>query len=303
MNKITNLLKVKYPIIQGGMAWISDASLASAVSNAGGLGLIAAGGAPADIVRGEIRKCREMTDKPFGVNIMLMSPFAADIAEMVVEEKVPVVVTGAGTPTKFMPMWKEANITVIPVVAACAQARKMEKCGADAVVAEGCEAGGHIGEMTTMALVPQVVDSVQIPVIAAGGIADKRQVAAAFALGAVGVQVGTRFLVAHECTVHADYKAAVIGANDIGTQVTGRIVGHAARGIKNAFTRGIIALEKSGEDADKLEEMLTGSLKKAAKDGDVKNGSIMAGQVSGMIVKEQSCAEIIEEMFDGVDIG
>ncbi len=294
---VNTLLKIKYPIIQGGMAWIADAALASAVSNAGGLGLIAAGSAPAEIVRKEILKAKELTDKPFGVNIMLMSPHAEEIAHMVCEEKIAAVTTGAGNPGKYITMWKEHNITVIPVVPSVALAVRMERAGADAVICEGTEAGGHIGELTTMVLVPQIVDAVDIPVIAAGGIADGRGIAAAFMLGASGVQVGTRFLVAEECTVHDNYKEMVLKAKDTDSMVTGRSTGHPVRVIKNRLARDIQALEKENADIKEIEKMATGSLRAAAIEGDVVYGSVMAGQIAGMINKRQTAKEIIEEMF------
>lgn len=296
-NEITELLNIEYPCIQGGMAWIADASLAAAVSNAGGLGLIAAGSAPAEVVRAEIRKAKALTDKPFGVNIMLMSPYAAEIAQVVCDEGVAVVTTGAGNPGKYVPMWKEHGIRVIPVIASVALALRMERCGADAVVAEGCEAGGHIGELTTMALVPQVADAVKIPVLAAGGIADGRGAAAAFMLGAKGVQIGTRFLAAKECTVHPEYKRMVIKAKDIDTTVTGRSTGHPVRVIKNRLAREILAMEKNDVSTEEMEAMLSGSLKLSAKDGDVKNGSVMAGQIAGLVKEEQSAKEIITDIF------
>ena len=296
--RITELLKVQYPIIQGGMAWVADYHIASAVSNAGGVGLIAAASAPADFVREQIHKVRELTDKPFGVNIMLMSPYAAEIAQVVLEEKVPVVTTGAGNPGKYIPGWKEAGITVIPVIASVSQAIRMERAGADAVVAEGCEAGGHIGELTTMALTPQIVDAVSIPVLTAGGVADGRGIAAAFMLGAEGVQVGTRFLAAEECNIHANYKQAVLDCKDIGTTVTGRTTGSPVRCIKNKLAREIVAMEKkAGADQAEMEKLLTGSLRAAVVDGDDKMGSLMAGQVAGMVNKIQPAKEIIEEMF------
>ncbi len=295
--KITELLGIRYPCLQGGMAWIADASLAAAVSNAGGLGLIAAGSAPADVVREEIRKTRSMTDKPFGVNIMLMSPSAGDIAQLVIEEGVQVVTTGAGSPAQYIEAWKNAGIKVIPVVAAVAQAVRMERAGADAVVAEGCEAGGHIGELTTMVLTPAVCDAVHIPVLAAGGIADGRGIAAAMILGAQGVQVGTRFLVARECTVHQAYKEMVLGARDVDTAVTGRSTGHPVRCLKNRLSREMAAKEKEGVDPMALEEFLTGSLRRAAKEGDVKQGSVMAGQCAALVKQEQSAKEILDEMF------
>lgn len=297
-NQITELLQIDYPCIQGGMAWIADASLASAVSNAGGLGLIAAGSAPAEVVRAEIRKAKALTDRPFGVNIMLMSPSAAEIAQVVCEEGVSVVTTGAGNPGKYIPMWKEHGIRVIPVIASVALALRMERCGADAVVAEGCEAGGHIGELTTMALVPQVADAVKIPVLAAGGIADGRGVAAAFMLGAKGVQIGTRFLAAEECTVHPEYKRMIIKAKDIDTTVTGRSTGHPVRVIKNQLAREILSMEKKDVPVEEMEAMLSGSLRLAAKDGDVKKGSVMAGQVAGLVKEEQPAKEIITGIFN-----
>lgn len=295
--RVTELLHITYPILQGGMAWVADYHIASAVSNAGGLGIIAAGSAPAEFVREQIHKTREHTDKPFGVNIMLMSPHAADIAGLVAEERVRVVTTGAGNPGKYIPMWKEAGVIVIPVIASVSHAVRMERAGADALVAEGCEAGGHIGELTTMALTPQIADAVSIPVLAAGGIADGRGIAAAFMLGAEGVQVGTRFLAAEECNIHENYKRAVLECRDTGVTVTGRSTGHPVRCIKNRMTREITAMEKAGLDPEKMEEMLVGTLRAAVVDGDDKNGSLMAGQVAAMVNKIQPAAEIIEEMF------
>ena len=290
-------LGIEYPLIQGGMAWISDSSLAAAVSNAGGLGLIAAANTPVDIVREEIRKAKELTDKPFGVNIMLLSENAEAVAKLVCDEGIKVITTGAGSPGKYLKMWKEHGITVIPVVASVAMARRMEKEGADAVVAEGGEAGGHVGELTTMSLLPQVVDAVDIPVIAAGGIGDGRGIAAVFMLGASGVQVGTRFLVSKECTVHQNYKDRVIKARDIDTVVTGRPTGHPVRVLRNKLTRQYDELEKSGASLEELEALGSGALRKAVKDGDIDNGSVMAGQIAGLVKKEQTCREIIEEMF------
>ncbi|MGL4847883.1 MAG: enoyl-[acyl-carrier-protein] reductase FabK [Clostridium sp.] len=297
-NRICEVLNIKYPVLQGGMAWIADASLAAAVSEAGGLGIIT-GTAPIEWIREEVRKVKEITDKPFGVNIMLMSEHAEEVAKLVCEEKVPVVTTGAGSPGKYMEMWKENGIKVIPVVASVALARRMEKMGADAIIAEGTESGGHVGQLTTMTLIPQVVDSVSIPVIAAGGIGDGRGVAASFMLGASGVQVGTRFLVAKECTVHQNYKDKVLGAKDIDTDVTGRATGHPVRVIKNKLSRQFMKLEKENASVDELEELGRGSLPRAAKDGDVVTGSIMAGQISGLINKEESCKEIIEDLMNG----
>ena len=294
-SRVCQLLDIKYPIFQGGMAWIADASLAAAVSEAGGLGIIT-GTAPTDWVRDEIRKAKKLTDKPVGVNIMLMDVHVDEIAKMVCEEGVKVVTTGAGSPGKYMEMWKAHGVKVIPVVASVALAKRMEKAGADAIIAEGTESGGHVGQLTTMALVPQVVDAVNIPVLAAGGIGDGRGVAASFMLGAEGVQLGTRFLVAKECTVHQNYKNRVIKAKDIDTEVTGRSTGHPIRVIKNKLTREFMKLEKEGAPVDQLEELGRGCLSKAVK-GDVDFGSVMAGQISGLINKEQSCKEIIEEIM------
>ena len=294
-SRVCQLLYIEYPIFQGGMAWIADASLAAAVSEAGGLGIIT-GTAPTDWVRAEIRKAKKLTNKPFGVNIMLMDIQADEIAKMVCEEGVKLVTTGAGSPGKYMEMWKSHGVKVIPVVASVALAKRMEKAGADAIIAEGTESGGHVGQLTTMALVPQVVDAVNIPVLAAGGIGDGRGVAASFMLGAEGVQLGTRFLVAKECTVHQNYKERVIKAKDIDTEVTGRSTGHPIRVIKNKLTREFIKLEKEGASVEQLEALGRGCLSKAVK-GDVDFGSVMAGQISGLINKEQSCKEIIEEIM------
>lgn len=296
---IDQSLGLEFPIFQGGMAWVADASLAAGVSNAGGLGIIAAMNSNGEQLREEIQRCKKLTDKVFGVNIMLMSPFADEVADVVVEEGVKVVTTGAGNPGKYMAKWKEAGIKVIPVVASVALARKMEKDGAFAVIAEGGESGGHVGELTTMALVPQVVDAVSIPVIAAGGIADGRQIAAAFMLGAVGVQVGTRFLVAEECTIAQEYKNKVLKARDIDTVVTGKRLGHPVRSLKNTFTREYAKAEydRSSVSDDELEKMATGVLRMAARGGDVSNGCVLAGQVAGMVKKEQPSREIIVEMF------
>ena len=295
---ITELLNIEYPVIQGGMAWVADYHLAAAVSNAGGLGLIGAGAAPASFVKEQIEKCRALTDKPFGVNLMLMNPAADEIAEVIATSGVKVVTTGAGSPEKYMKMWKEAVVKVIPVVASVALAKIMEKSGADAVVAEGCESGGHIGELTTMALVPQVVDAVSIPVIAAGGIGDGRGVAAALMLGAQGVQVGTRFLVAEETNIHEAYKERVLKAKDIDAQVTGRSGGHPIRSLKNQMTRKYLQMEENGATFEELESLTVGSLRKAVVEGDVKNGTVMAGQIAGMIKKKQTCKEIIVELVD-----
>ena len=297
---ICEILGIEYPIFQGGMAWIADGKLAAAVSNGGGLGIISAMNASSDYLREQINIARSSTDKPFGVNIMLQSPYAEEVANLVAEEKVPVVTTGAGSPAKFMEMWKDAGIKVVPVIASVAMAKKMEKCGAAAVVAEGQESGGHIGELTTMALVPQVVDAVNIPVIAAGGIADGRGVAASFMLGAVGVQLGTRFLVAQECGVHQNYKDAVLKATDISTVTTGRrFGGNTCRSIKNTFTRNFIKEEYSPEATpESVANLGIGALRLAAVEGDAKNGCLLAGQISGMVKKEQPAAEIIKEIFD-----
>lgn len=297
-NRVCKMLNIKYPVLQGGMAWIADASLATAVSEAGGLGIIT-GTAPVEWIRQEIRKVKQATNKPFGVNIMLMSPHVEEVAKLVCEEKVPVVTTGAGSPGKYMEMWKENGIKVIPVVASVALAKRMEKMGADMIVAEGTESGGHVGQLTTMTLIPQIVDAVKIPVIAAGGIGDGRGVAASFMLGASGVQVGTRFLVAKECTVHKNYKEKVLKAKDIDTEVTGRPTGHPVRVIKNKLSREFQKLEKSGAPIEALEELGKGSLPKAAKDGDVVNGSVMAGQIAGLVNKEETCKEIIEDLING----
>lgn len=297
-NAVCELFGIKYPIFQGGMAWVADASLASAVSNAGGLGIVAAGNAPADHVRGEIRKVRELTDAPFGVNIMLLSPFADEIARLVIEEKAPVVTTGAGLPTKYMKDWLSAGIKVVPVVPSVAVAKMVERLGACAVVAEGGEAGGHVGDITTMALVPQVCDAVKIPVIAAGGIGDGRGVAAVFMLGAKGVQLGTRFLVAHECTIHENYKKRVLAARDIDTIVTGRRLGHPVRSIKNKFSRAFLKNEYDDTmTLEEMEEFGAGALRRATVEGDEANGCFMAGEICGLIRREQSCKEIIEEIF------
>lgn len=294
-SRVTELLDIKYPIFQGGMARISDASLASAVSEAGGLGIIT-GAAPVEWVRNEIRKAKEMTDKPFGVNIMLMDPNAEEVIKLVCDEKVKVVTTGAGSPGKYMKVLKENGIKVIPVVASVALAKRMEKLGADAVIAEGTESGGHVGELTTMALVPQVVDSVSIPVIAAGGIGDGRGFMAAFMLGAEGVQIGTRFLVAKECTVHENYKNKVIKSNDIDTDVTGRCTGHPVRVLRNKLSREFLKAEREGATPEELEALGTGALFKAVT-GDVSYGSVMAGQIAGLVNKEQTANEIIQEII------
>ena len=283
--RITELFGIEYPIIQGGMAWVADYHLAAAVSEAGGLGLIGAASAPEDVIRQQIREAKKLTDKPFGVNVMLMSPYADEVAKVVVEEGVKVVTTGAGNPGKYLKMWQDAGIRVVPVVASVALARMMEKAGVDAVVAEGTESGGHIGSATTMTLVPQVVDAVSIPVIAAGGIGDGRGMAAAFMLGAEAVQMGTRFCVAEECITHQNYKDKILKAKDIDSEVTGRSHGHPIRCLRNAMTREYLKLEKEGAPFEEMEKLTLGSLRNAVIDGDVKHGTVMAGQIAGMIKK------------------
>jgi enoyl-[acyl-carrier protein] reductase II len=300
MNKLCELLKIKYPLIQGGMANIATHKLAAAVSNAGGLGLIGSGGNDEEWVREEIRKCRGLTDKPFGVNIMLMNPHAPKIAQVVIEEGVKVVTTGAGNPNPYIPAWKEAGIIVIPVVPSVALALRVERAGADAVVVEGTEAGGHIGELTTMALVPQVADAVKIPVIAAGGIADKRAVLAVFALGASGVQVGTVLLASKECPIHDNYKKMVVDAKDTDTIVTGRQTGAPVRVIKNLMAKEYIKLSQAGATLEELEKLTLGSLRRAVVDGDLETGSFMAGQIAGLVKEIRPVKTIIEDMFTGI---
>ena len=295
--KVTELLQIEYPIIQGGMAWVAEHHLAAAVSEAGGFGLIGAASAPPEMVREEIRKAKELTDKPFGVNIMLLNPNADEVAKIVVEEGIQAVTTGAGNPEKYMPMWKEAGVKVIPVVASVAMAKRMERYGADAVVAEGMEAGGHIGNQTTMALIPQIVDAVNIPVIAAGGIGDGRGVAASFMLGAEGVQMGTRFVVADESIVHDNYKDRIVKAKDIDSVVTGQSTGHPVRCLRNQMTKEYIKKEQEGVPFEELERMTLGSLRKAVMDGDILNGTVMAGQIAGLVSKRQSCKEILQEIM------
>lgn len=297
-SELCEILNIKYPVIQGGMAWIADGRLAAAVSNAGGLGLISAMNAGADYLKEQIAAARELTDKPFGVNIMLMSPHADEVSDLIIEEGVKVVTTGAGSPAKYMEKWKAAGITVIPVIASCAMAKMMEKAGAAAVVAEGQESGGHIGELTTMALVPQVADAVNIPVIAAGGIADGRGMAASLMLGACGVQMGTRFLVAKECGVHQNYKDMVLKAGDISTVTTGRrFGGNTCRCLKNNFSRNFTKLEYSPEaTAESIADLGVGALRKAAVEGDSKEGCFLAGQISGLVKSEQTAAEIINDV-------
>lgn len=297
--KINELLNTKYPFIQGGMANIATGEFAAAVSNAGGLGLIGAGGMDAEMLRDNIRKCKSLTDKPFGVNIMLMNPHADAMSDIVVEEGVKIITTGAGNPGKYVEKWKNAGIIVIPVVASVALAKKMESLGVDALVAEGTEAGGHIGETTTMALVPQIVDAVSIPVVAAGGIASGRQLAAAFALGACGAQLGTCLLVSEECPIHQAYKEAIVKASDISTVVTGRIAGTPVRIIKNTMAREYIKMEKEGADKMDLEKFTLGSLRRAVFEGDTKTGSLMAGQVAGQLNEIKPLSVIFEEMYNG----
>jgi enoyl-[acyl-carrier protein] reductase II len=295
---LTEMLEIEYPIIQGGMAWISDAELAAAVSNAGGLGVIAGGNAERHIVEAQVDKIKTLTDRPYALNVMLLSPFADDIIELAIDKKVPIVITGAGSPGKYVERLKEAGIKIMPVVPSVALARRMESLGVDALIAEGTEAGGHIGELTTMALVPQVVDAVKIPVVAAGGIADGRGAAAAFMLGACGIQVGTRFLVAEECNVHKNYKEMVLDAKDTSAVVSGRPTGHPVRILKNKLYRQYCDLEKKGASVEELEALGAGSLRKAVVEGDVVYGSVMAGQVAGLITKEQPAKEIVKEIFD-----
>lgn len=300
--RITELLGIEHPIIQGGMAWVAESTLAAAVSNAGGLGLIAGGSAPIDYLREQIRRAKSLTDKPFGVNIMLMSPNAEDLAQLVIDEGVPVVTTGAGNPGKFIPAWKEAGVKVIPVIPSVALAKRVEKAGADAVVAEGTESGGHIGENTTICLVPQVVDAVEIPVIAAGGIADGRGFAAAMMLGADGVQIGTRFLASTECQIHPTFKELVLKAKDTDNIVTGRTTGHPCRGIKTKFAKMLADGEKDGSlTPEKFEEITLGSLRKAVVDGNKDEGSFLCGLIAGMVNEEKPCKEIIDEIMSGAE--
>lgn len=295
--KLTKLLGIRYPVFQGGMSWIADAKLAAAVSNGGGLGIIAASNAPVEVVRAMVQEAKTLTDKPFGVNIMLMSSNAPEVAQMVIEEQVPVVTTGAGNPGKYMEKWKAAGIKVIPVVPTVALARRMERAGADAVIAEGTEAGGHIGELTTMALVPQVVDAVNIPVIAAGGIADARGVSAALMLGAEGVQLGTLFICAEESPAHPDYKQLVLDAKDTDTVVTGRANGHPVRSLKNRFTRKIVEMEKTDAGFEAIENATVGSYRKAVQEGNMEEGTFMSGQIAGLVKGIQPAAQMVEELM------
>ena len=300
-SRITELLNIEYPIIQGGMAWISDANLAAAVSEAGGLGIISGVGSTDD-VRAEIKKTKSLTKKPFGINIMLMRDNIDEIAKLVCDEQIAVVTTGAGSPGKYIEDWKKHNVKVIPVVPSVAIAKRMEKFGADAVIVEGMEAGGHIGQLTTMSLVPQVVDAVSIPVIAAGGIGDGRGMAASLMLGACGVQMGTRFLVSDECKVHENYKDRVLNAKDIDTEVTGTSTSHPVRVLRNKLTREYIKLEKTNADPVEIEALGKGALRRAVVDGDINNGSVMAGQIAGLVSKKQSCEEIINELMSELDL-
>lgn len=296
--RITELLGCEYPIIQGGMAWVAEHTLAAAVSNAGGVGLIAGGSAPIDYLRDQIRKCKEETNKPFGVNIMMMSPNADDLAQLCIDEKVAVVTTGAGNPAKYIPAWKEAGIKVIPVIPSVTLAKRMERAGADAVVAEGTESGGHIGENTTMCLVPQVVDALEIPVIAAGGIADGRGIAASFMLGAEGVQLGTRFLASEECQIHTTFKELILKAKDTDSVVTGRYTGHPCRNIKTKFSKALAKGEKDGSlTPEEFEEITLGSLRKAVQDGNLDEGSFLCGAIAGMIEDIKPCETIIKELM------
>ena len=299
-NVICKLLGIKYPIFQGGMAWIGTAELASAVSNAGGLGIIGAGHMPPEVLRAEIQKAKKWTEKPFGVNIMLMSPYVKEVMQVVIAEKVPVVTTGAGNPGEYIAALKEIGTKVIPVVASVALAKRLERVGVDAVIAEGTESGGHIGDITTMALVPQVVDALDIPVIAAGGIADSRGITAAFALGAQGVQMGSRFVLSEECIAHENYKNMVLKAKDRSTVVTGRTLGHPARVIANKLTRTYLEMEAAGASSEELEKLGVGSLHRATHEGDVQNGSVMIGQIAGMLQDIKPVSQIIEEIVAGI---
>ena len=300
-SQLCELLGIRYPLFQGGMAWIADGTLAAAVSEGGGLGIIGAGSAPASWVREQIQIAKALTDKPFGVNIMLMSPFADEIAQVVAEEQVAVVTTGAGNPGKYMELWKAAGIKVIPVVASVALAKRMERLGAAAVIAEGGESGGHVGELTTMVLVPQICDAVSIPVLAAGGIADGRGVAAAFMLGACGVQLGTRFLSAKECTIHPNYKEKILKANDLCTIVTGKRLGHPVRSLRTNFARNYAKAEYSAMPDDELEQLAVGALRLAVQEGDSEKGCFLAGQCAAMVTKEESAADIIRDVMEGTE--
>lgn len=295
--RICELFDIKHPILQGGMAWVATGELAAAVSKAGGLGIIGAGNAPKDVIKEEIRKVKEVTDNNFAVNVMLLSPFVDDIVDLVIEENVPIVTTGAGNPGKYIKRFEENNIKVVPVVSSVALARRLVRTGVDAVIAEGNEAGGHIGDLTTMTMIPQLVDAIDIPVIAAGGIGDGRGFAAALSLGASGVQMGTRFVCASECTAHEDYKKAILSARDRDAVVTGRSTGHPVRNIKNKLTRQIDKMEKKGLDKEKIEEMGSGKLREAVIEGNIDTGSVMAGQIAGMIDEIKPVSEIIDEII------
>ena len=297
-SRICELLGIKYPVFQGGMAWIADGKLAAAVSDGGGLGIIGAGSASGEYVRGQVRIAKSITSKPIGVNIMLQSPFADDISQVVIEEKVEVVTTGAGNPSKYMKLWKEANIKVIPVVASVAMAKLMTRMGASALIAEGGESGGHVGELTTMVLVPQVCDATNLPVIAAGGIADGRGVAASFMLGACGIQMGTRFLSANECTIHPAYKEKIIKATDLCTMVTGKRLGHPVRSLRTQFARNYSKAEYSSMSDEDLENLAVGALRLAVQEGDNERGCFLSGQIAAMVKKSQPAAEIIKEVMD-----
>ena len=299
--ELTRLLGIKYPIFQGGMALVAEYHLAAAVSEAGGLGIIGAANAPAEWVREQIRETKKRTSNPFGVNVMLMSQHAEAVAEVIAQEGVAAVTTGAGNPEKYMDMWKEKGIKVIPVVASVAMAKRMQRCGADAVVAEGCESGGHIGESTTMALVPQVADEVSVPVVAAGGIADGRGIAAALMLGAKGVQIGTRFVVTEECQVHQNYKDRIVKARDIDTRVTGRSTGHPVRTLRNEMTKKYQEMESAGASLEELEYLTLGALRKAVQEGDIKHGSVMSGQIAGLVKEEISCRQLIDSLVKETD--
>jgi enoyl-[acyl-carrier protein] reductase II len=299
-SKLCEILNIKYPILQGGMAWVATSELAAAVSNAGGLGIIGAGHMPPDVLRGEIQKTKALTNKVFGVNIMLMSPFVKEVMQVVIDERVPVITTGAGNPAEYIPALKEIGSKIIPVVASVALAKRLERTGVDAIIAEGQESGGHVGEISTMSLIPQIVDAVSIPVIAAGGIADSRGMVAALALGAQGVQIGTRFVASLECIAHENYKNAILKAKDRSTIVTGVATGHPVRVLANKFTREYHAMEKNGSTPEELEQLGAGKLRVAAREGDVDHGSVMVGQISGMITDIKSVKEIIQDIVNGI---
>jgi enoyl-[acyl-carrier protein] reductase II len=299
-SKLCQMLNIKYPILQGGMAWVATAELAAAVSNAGGLGIIGAGHMPPEVLRSEIQKTKALTNKVFGVNIMLMSPFVKDVMQVVIDERIPVITTGAGNPAEYIPALKEIGTKIIPVVASVALAKRLERTGVDAIIAEGQESGGHVGEISTMSLIPQIVDAVSIPVIAAGGIADSRGVVAVMALGAQGVQIGTRFVASLECIAHGNYKNAILKAKDRSTIVTGVATGHPVRVLANKFTREYHAMEKNGSLPEELEQLGAGKLRVAAREGDVDNGSVMVGQIAGMITEIKSVEEIIQDIVNGM---